>query len=164
MHNPEQLLLTVLNSTPVVDGTATDQMTGSDAEQLLLSLGGTGQDQERKVVISVRDALQGIVRGNRDGLAVIASALGPVTRKPIVSEGGISWDLQAPSHLELASRVVLAWSDVTQQLPGRLRPCGNDECQLFLVDHSRPGTAKWCSMATCGNRMKARAHLQRQRS
>ena len=32
-----------------------------------------------------------------------------------------------------------------------------------LLDRSRPGTAKWCSMATCGNRMKARAHAQRTR-
>ncbi|WP_326937864.1 CGNR zinc finger domain-containing protein [Frigoribacterium sp. Leaf415] len=54
-----------------------------------------------------------------------------------------------------------AWSSVTSTLPGRLRACANDECNLFLVDHSRPGTAKWCSMATCGNRMKARAHARR---
>ncbi|WP_342211769.1 MULTISPECIES: CGNR zinc finger domain-containing protein [Frigoribacterium] len=54
-----------------------------------------------------------------------------------------------------------AWSSVTSRLPGRLRACANDECNLFLVDHSRPGSAKWCSMATCGNRMKARTHARR---
>ncbi|NJC55654.1 CGNR zinc finger domain-containing protein [Brevibacterium marinum] len=47
--------------------------------------------------------------------------------------------------------------------PGRLRACANTECNLFLIDHSRPGTAKWCSMFTCGNRMKVRAHAQRTR-
>ncbi|MGN0119211.1 MAG: CGNR zinc finger domain-containing protein, partial [Streptomyces albidoflavus] len=54
-------------------------------------------------------------------------------------------------------------SRVTTELPGRLRPCANPRCNLFLIDHSRPGTARWCSMATCGNRMKARSHARRRR-
>ncbi|MEV0277804.1 CGNR zinc finger domain-containing protein [Streptomyces sp. NPDC050610] len=29
------------------------------------------------------------------------------------------------------------------------------------VDHSRPGTARWCSKAACGNRMKARTHARK---
>ncbi|WP_245884800.1 CGNR zinc finger domain-containing protein [Glaciihabitans tibetensis] len=66
----------------------------------------------------------------------------------------------APNH---QISFVLAWAEVIRQHPGRLRPCGNDECRLVLLDRSRPGTAKWCSMATRGNRMKARAHLQRNR-
>ena len=45
--------------------------------------------------------------------------------------------------------------------PGRLRPCANDECRLFLIDHSKANAARWCSMAVCGNRMKARRHYQR---
>jgi predicted RNA-binding Zn ribbon-like protein len=45
-----------------------------------------------------------------------------------------------------------------------LRPCANIECQLFLIDRSKPNTARWCSMAVCGNRMKARRHYQRGRS
>lgn len=68
-----------------------------------------------------------------------------------------------PRDDRLPVDAVLAWSTVSARLPGRLRPCANAECELFLVDHSRPGTAKWCSMATCGNRMKARAHAQRVR-
>ncbi|MFJ9079539.1 CGNR zinc finger domain-containing protein [Streptomyces sp. NPDC102278] len=34
---------------------------------------------------------------------------------------------------------------------------------MFLIDHSRPGTARWCSMAVCGNRMKARTHARKRR-
>jgi predicted RNA-binding Zn ribbon-like protein len=63
----------------------------------------------------------------------------------------------------LAVRAVLAWGVVTHDLPGRLRPCANDECRLFLLDRSRANTARWCSMAICGNRMKARRHYQRTR-
>ena len=50
-----------------------------------------------------------------------------------------------------------------QDSPGRLRPCANDECRLFLIDRSKAGTARWCSMAVCGNRMKARRHYERAR-
>nr|WP_308471387.1 MULTISPECIES: CGNR zinc finger domain-containing protein [unclassified Pseudoclavibacter] len=59
---------------------------------------------------------------------------------------------------------MLAWSSVITEFPGRLRACANHECTQFLVDHSRPGTAKWCSMAVCGNRMKARTHARRSKA
>jgi predicted RNA-binding Zn ribbon-like protein len=32
---------------------------------------------------------------------------------------------------------------------------------MFLIDRSKPNTARWCSMAICGNRMKARRYYQR---
>jgi predicted RNA-binding Zn ribbon-like protein len=60
-----------------------------------------------------------------------------------------------------AARVVLTWGELQKDMPGRLRPCANDECRLFLLDHSRAGTARWCSMSGCGNRMKARRHYKR---
>jgi hypothetical protein len=31
-------------------------------------------------------------------------------------------------------------------------------------DHSKPNNARWCSMAVCGNRMKARRHYERTRA
>jgi predicted RNA-binding Zn ribbon-like protein len=58
---------------------------------------------------------------------------------------------------------VLAWDGLRTHAPGRLRPCANDECQRFLIDRSKANNARWCSMAVCGNRMKARRHYQRQR-
>ena len=36
---------------------------------------------------------------------------------------------------------------LAKQSPGRLRSCANDECRLFLIDHSKANTARWCSMA-----------------
>jgi predicted RNA-binding Zn ribbon-like protein len=64
----------------------------------------------------------------------------------------------------LPAEAELAWSGVTARNPGRLRACANSECGPFLVDHTRPRSAKWCSMATCGNRMKERAYEYRSRS
>jgi hypothetical protein len=38
------------------------------------------------------------------------------------------------------------------------------ECRLFLLDRSRANKARWCSMATRGNRLKARRHYERTRT
>lgn len=43
----------------------------------------------------------------------------------------------------------------------RLKICANDGCQQAFYDSSRNRSARWCSMATCGNRMKGRAYRQR---
>jgi len=43
----------------------------------------------------------------------------------------------------------------------RLKVCANETCQLAFYDSSRNRSGRWCSMATCGNRMKGRAYRQR---
>ena len=43
----------------------------------------------------------------------------------------------------------------------RLKVCANDVCQRAFYDSSRNRSGRWCSMATCGNRMKGRAYRQR---
>jgi predicted RNA-binding Zn ribbon-like protein len=46
----------------------------------------------------------------------------------------------------------------------RLRICDNDTCRWVFYDSSPTGRRRWCSMATCGNRAKARRHRERQRA
>lgn len=48
-------------------------------------------------------------------------------------------------------------------LARRVRICAADNCGLLLVDTSRPGTRRWCSMERCGNRAKVTAFRNRQR-
>lgn len=40
----------------------------------------------------------------------------------------------------------------------RIRVCAAENCGLLLVDTSRPGKRRWCSMELCGNRAKIRTH------
>jgi predicted RNA-binding Zn ribbon-like protein len=44
-----------------------------------------------------------------------------------------------------------------------VRLCANDECLWLFLDESKAGTRRWCNMASCGNRAKARRHYQRTR-
>ncbi len=46
----------------------------------------------------------------------------------------------------------------------RIRVCANDTCRWIFYDESRAGRRRWCDMATCGNRAKARRHRERQRT
>jgi predicted RNA-binding Zn ribbon-like protein len=45
--------------------------------------------------------------------------------------------------------------------PARIRRCGGTNCVLFFYDATKSATRRWCSMAGCGNRMKAALHYQR---
>ena len=94
----------------------------------------------------------------------LAPVLQGVARVPALTDGQVTWTLRAPPERELAVRAVLAWDALARHSPGRLRPCANDECRLFLIDRSKANAARWCSMAVCGNRMKARRHYQRSRN
>jgi predicted RNA-binding Zn ribbon-like protein len=160
----EGFLLAVLNSTPVIGGMRTDEFADSArARAWLASVGGLGTEAELRHVLEVRRLLQAVVRGEQRP-DVLAPALRGVTRVPAVTGGQITWILSVPPERELAVRAVLAWDALGRNNPGRLRPCANDECRLFLIDHSKANAARWCSMAVCGNRMKARRHHQRIRN
>jgi predicted RNA-binding Zn ribbon-like protein len=160
----EGFLLAVLNSTPIVDGVPTDDFANTArARAWLAGAGGLGTETELQHVLEARQALQAVVRGEQPP-DVLAPVLQGATRIPVMTDGQITWSLSVPPERKLALRAVLTWDALAKQSPGRLRPCANDECRLFLIDHSKANTARWCSMAVCGNRMKARRHYQRTRN
>lgn len=183
----DQALLEALNSTPVVDGRREDRWQDDrELSSWAREHGGLGDDaQERRWLRAARDVLQAAewsAAGAAEGASertestgavaetVAAEAdaglrrvLAGVRKVPVPGAAGIEWRLEAPRERRLAVELVLAWADVRERMPGRLRPCGNPECRLFLLDRSRANTARWCSMKTCGNRLKARRHQARAR-
>ncbi len=46
----------------------------------------------------------------------------------------------------------------------RVKACDEGPCRWIFLDTSRNGRRRWCDMKICGNRAKARAHYQRQKS
>lgn len=42
-----------------------------------------------------------------------------------------------------------------------IKKCGNPLCILYFHDTTKNHARRWCSMAECGNRMKAAAHYRR---
>jgi predicted RNA-binding Zn ribbon-like protein len=146
--NWQAVLLDLLNTTPVIDGQMVDQL---DARWLRAHGAPKGAD-----VRDLRDDLQRVVRMEADA-SVLRPYLTDARQLPDVGPDGVTWSLEA----DWPARLVLAWGELERDMPGRLRPCANEECRLFLIDRSRAGTARWCSMSGCGNRMKARRHYSR---
>jgi predicted RNA-binding Zn ribbon-like protein len=160
----EGFLLALLNSTPVIDGVPADDLADpARARAWLVAAGGLGTEAELRRVLRVRQALQAVVRGQQPA-EVLAPELEGVSSVPAIDGGRVGWTLSVAPDRELAVRAILAWDALAGQSPGRLRPCANDECRLFLIDRSKANAARWCSMAVCGNRMKARRHYQRSRA
>jgi predicted RNA-binding Zn ribbon-like protein len=79
--------------------------------------------------------------GNRWRLASIPAAIGPRLALAPIARSAADF---------------LANDDVP-----RLRRCAAPACVLYFYDISRNGRRRWCRMALCGNRAKARAHLNR---
>jgi hypothetical protein len=146
----QAVLLDLLNTTPVIDGRAPDLL-----DRAWLRGHGAGEE-DLDAVRRLRDELQRVVRDDADA-SMLRHYLTDVRQVPGIGQDGVVWALEA----DWPARVVLAWGELQNHMPGRLRPCANDECRLFLIDRSRAGTARWCSMSGCGNRMKARRHYSR---
>ncbi|MDX1882838.1 CGNR zinc finger domain-containing protein [Mycolicibacterium sp. 120270] len=157
----EAFLLDLLNTTPVIDGVVYDELTDpAVARHWLRAHGVSTTKEETAALVEVRAVLQDVVRGDRSAAALRPFVAGAQLR-PVVKPDRIDWRIEPGDAPAAAARAVLAWDALRISSPGRLRPCANTECRLFLIDRSKPNTARWCSMAICGNRMKARRHYRR---
>ncbi|MFJ8731349.1 CGNR zinc finger domain-containing protein [Streptomyces bauhiniae] len=156
-------LLDLLNSRPLVDGREQDALADpAEGQRWAREHGGDGSLAELALLRETRDVLRDIVGGERSPEA-LKPLLDGVQQVPEVSQEGLRWTLRTAPHARLAVEVILAWADTEERMPGRLRPCANSECRLFLLDRSRANRGRWCSMAVCGNREKARRHYERTR-
>jgi predicted RNA-binding Zn ribbon-like protein len=75
---------------------------------------------------------------------------GPVLRAEGTGEGAVIGSLFAKAYDAVATGT---WA--------RLKACRNPSCRRAYYDRSKNGSGAWCSMAVCGNRMKAKRRRQR---
>lgn len=100
--------------------------------------------------------------------AIAAMARKAAGHSELSSEaGGYVWTLD-PAYRdrlewpvwELArAAVALLTSDALQHV----RECANERCHWMFVDRSRNHSRRWCDMAVCGNRAKARRNYARRK-
>ncbi|MFJ5016377.1 CGNR zinc finger domain-containing protein [Streptomyces griseoluteus] len=156
-------LLDLLNSRPLIDGQERDALADpAEGRHWAREHGGDGSLAELALLRETRDVLWDVVAGERSPEA-LKPLLDGVRQVPEATSEGLRWTLRTAPHARLAVEIILAWADTEERMPGRLRPCANSECRLFLLDRSRANRARWCSMAVCGNREKARRHYERSR-
>jgi predicted RNA-binding Zn ribbon-like protein len=125
--------------------------------------------------IATREAVYRIFSALADGEAVRdqdfaalrqAIAETPARRELVRSDGTFGWRIDefAPSVAHLLAPVLWSAADLMLKIGRRrVRRCANDQCLWLFVDESKSGTRRWCDMASCGNRAKARRHYLRTR-
>ncbi|HEY6738952.1 MAG TPA: CGNR zinc finger domain-containing protein [Actinopolymorphaceae bacterium] len=92
--------------------------------------------------------------------AVNAAAAVPPLVPALRAEGGVR--VVAPKVAAALSTIARDAIDLFGgPLARRIRVCAAENCGLLLVDTSRPGRRRWCSMEVCGNRAKVRSHRAR---
>ncbi|MFI6595382.1 CGNR zinc finger domain-containing protein [Nonomuraea sp. NPDC050536] len=123
---------------------------------------GSGGDVRVEEAWELREAVHALVLAARAGRVVgqgerdvvNRAAARPVPAPLLGGDGRLRWAAEDPvaAVLSLVARDVLEL--VTSPAIERVRACAGDGCAALFLDGSRPGTRRWCSMGTCGNRAK----------
>lgn len=102
---------------------------------------------------------------NLGHLAAINAALADAGSCRIAPGGrGYVFAANADALRWLTGPVAISAAELaTSEDARRVRACAGDGCEWLFLDTSRNGTRRWCSMASCGNRAKARSHYARTR-
>jgi predicted RNA-binding Zn ribbon-like protein len=82
------------------------------------------------------------------------------------STEGFAWQWHnAEDHLDWPSWAIArsAADLLTSDQLGRVRECASRDCSWLFIDTSRNRSRRWCDMADCGNRAKARRNYERKR-
>ena len=107
---------------------------------------------------ALREAVYDIATGNgsraaREVLNRVAAL--PAARPQLDESGELVLDGSASELLATVARAAVELFGSPER--ERIRQCEGDGCALLFLDLSRSGQRRWCSMAGCGNRAKARA-------
>lgn len=137
---------------------------------------GTGvalTDRDVRRATATREALRALARANNEpsdgGTSGALASLNEAARGAAVelrfSEDGPHFVANPRAGLDGALGVVLAIAARSMIDGGwsRLKVCPGERCGWAFYDHSRNLSGRWCSMAVCGGRTKARAHYRRHR-
>jgi predicted RNA-binding Zn ribbon-like protein len=73
------------------------------------------------------------------------------------------WNVTSPGDYIIS--VALSFAELLSTVDlSRVRRCKNPDCILFFYDTSKSATRTWCSLETCGNKLRAAAFRQRHAS
>ena len=125
--------------------------------------------------IALREAIYRIFRALARGeviadpdLAALNGALAaaPPRRRLTPTEAGYGWRIERAESSAPTLLAPVLWSAgdlLASERRRSVRLCANEQCLWLFLDESKAGTRRWCNMASCGNRAKARRHYRRTR-
>lgn len=163
-----------VNTAPHASRSGSDELvTPEQLTAMLNKHGYTGRFDRDEAELAEAIEARGLIRGvwdlDLDGIVEVTNTmLREASAVPfLVKHDHFDWHLHAtPPDAPLAERmrveVALALADVVRGgVTDRLRVCAADDCEGVLVDFSRNGSKRFCSVR-CGNRMNQLAFRERQ--
>jgi predicted RNA-binding Zn ribbon-like protein len=120
-------------------------------------------------IVQLREALRSLLRAN-NGSEFLASQVEMLNQLASNTPLMVHFEHDGSSTLQadvtgvdgvIARLVGIVFTSMTDGTWARLKACRNDRCQKAFYDSSKNRSGAWCSMATCGSRLKARAYQHR---
>ena len=122
-----------------------------------------------KHAIAVREAMRAVIGGNT-GLRIYPVDLATLNQAAVESRlrmrfssgGRPRLEPEATGAVGAIGRLVSSlYAAMQQEDWGRLKLCGSGTCRWAFYDRSKNHSSRWCKMASCGNREKARRFRQK---
>jgi predicted RNA-binding Zn ribbon-like protein len=137
-------------------------------------LGELGRDQAyhaeavRQEAVRLREALYAVFRAVAEERPPVAADLelvnGWVARLRLGPDGDWTFAARDDGLDKILGPIVKAAALLyTTPERERIRVCEAPDCVWLFLDGSKNHSRRWCDMAQCGNRMKARRHYERGR-
>ena len=135
----------------------------------LIAKDETISEDDFQHALAFREALRSLIHANNGseidggGLEVLNQA----ARRAHLSirfshDGRAELEPDAPGLDGALGRILASVSRaMTDGTWARLKACRNEECQWVYYDTSKNRSGTWCTMAMCGNRLKAHTYRQR---
>ena len=100
-------------------------------------------------------------------LALVGEEAGRAASARVLEPGGTGYVFEWPASERLERPLwplALAAAELlTSEDRGRVKECAAGSCNWLFLDMSRNRSRRWCDMAVCGNRAKARRFSARQK-
>ena len=124
-----------------------------------------------KHAIALREAMRGVIGANTGGLVFpldVATLNGAASasrlRARFAADGKARLEPEAGGAEGAMGRLVAAlYAAMADPQWSRLKLCSRPACRWVFYDRSRNHSSRWCTMATCGNREKAKRFRGRAR-
>ena len=120
---------------------------------------------------ALREAVYGLARARVDGTRHLSADIDLVNSAACLAApptpllGPDGYTSRPREHAPLDSILALLARDAIDLFSGpyalRIRECTAHDCSLFFVDRSRPGSRRWCTMASCGEKASSATYRQR---
>jgi predicted RNA-binding Zn ribbon-like protein len=108
-----------------------------------------------------RNAVLAVIAGKRPSLRAVNDELKRGVGTLVMKGSALEFEPKTRDPRFLIARAAATF--LATASADRIHRCGGTNCILFFYDATKSGTRRWCSMAGCGNRMKASLHYQRKR-